>query len=102
MADSALDPIAVENAVYADVPEFGWRHPSLWFAQFNVFFDSRRIRSQSSMYNFIVANLPEQVATEVADLIYTRPSVSPYDTLKAAIIGRTAATDEQNLRKLRV
>ncbi|KER26671.1 hypothetical protein T265_06107 [Opisthorchis viverrini] len=54
----------------------------------------------SSRCNYVVGCLPDFVAREVSDLIYTRPSTDPYDALKAAIISRTAYSGEQNLRKL--
>ncbi|KAA3672504.1 uncharacterized protein DEA37_0005461 [Paragonimus westermani] len=94
MTDSDPDPTASENAVHVKLPEFGSRDPRLWFVQVKAIFDSGGIRSQKSMYNFMVANLPEQVATEVADLIYTRPSVSPYDTK-----GRNHRTNCSNRRE---
>lgn len=82
------------------LPEFGLSNPRLWFAQAEAVFESRRITTQRSKYNNIVGNLPTSVAAEVADLIYNRPNVNPYDSLKSAIISRTAASDEKNLRKL--
>jgi len=83
-----------------NLPTYGINNPRLWFARVEALFDCRRITSQSSRYSHIVAHLPDEVASEIADLIYNRPVTNPYDALKEALITRTAVSDEQNLRTL--
>lgn len=89
-----------DNILSIKLPSYGVHNPRLWFAQVESIFDFRRIKSQQTKYSCIVAHLPSEVAVEIADLIYDRPPLNPYDTLKSALINRTAATDEQNLRVL--
>ncbi|KER31055.1 hypothetical protein T265_02619 [Opisthorchis viverrini] len=100
MASEETQALEVDNVIYVKLPEFGSRDPRLWFAQLEAIFESRRITSQNSRYNHVVGCLPDFIAREVSDLIYSRPPTDPYDVLKSAIISRTGASDEQNLRKL--
>lgn len=89
-----------DNVMSVKLPAYGVGNPRLWFAQIEAIFHCRRITSEGTKYSHIVANLPTDVATEIADLIYERPAEQPYTKVKEALINRTAATDEQNIRTL--
>ncbi|KER18995.1 hypothetical protein T265_12063 [Opisthorchis viverrini] len=93
------DSAAADTKTSAD---YVWTNPleMVIFAQLEAMFESRCITSQNSRYNHVVGCLPDFIAREVSDLIYSRPPRDPYDVLKLAILSRTAASDEQNLRKL--
>ena len=93
-------PMTHENAILLKLPEFGTRDPRVWFAQVEIIFESRNISNQRTMYNHLVGNLPDFVASEVSDLIFQRPEKDPYDVLKSAILSRLSATDDENIRKL--
>ena len=100
MSEPEQTAITSDSVMTIILPDYGMNNPRLWFARVENVFDCRRITSQGSRYSHVVAHLPDEIASEIADLIYDRPAVNPYDTLKEALITRTAATDEQNIRTL--
>ncbi|VDP72406.1 unnamed protein product [Schistosoma curassoni] len=75
-------------------------NPRIWFAQVEVQFQRRSIRSQTSKYSFVLGLLPTEVASEVSDLIDNIPASNLYDQLKQAIIQRTSLSDEKRLQQL--
>ncbi|CAH8583910.1 unnamed protein product [Schistosoma intercalatum] len=83
-----------------NVPLFSRLNPRIWFAQVEVQFQRRNIRSQTSKYSFVLGLLPTEVASEVSDLIDNIPASSPYDQLKQTIIQRTSLSDEKRLQQL--
>ncbi|KAH9578573.1 hypothetical protein MS3_00004718 [Schistosoma haematobium] len=83
-----------------NVPPFSRLNPRIWFAQVEVQFQRRNIRSQASKYSFVLGLLPTEVASEVSDLIDNIPAPNPYDQLKQAIIQRTSLSDEKRLQQL--
>ena len=50
------------------------------------------------MFNYVVSQLPPNMAAEVRDLILSPPR-EPYKTLKATLIMRTSETAAQRLKK---
>ncbi|CAH8674423.1 unnamed protein product [Schistosoma haematobium] len=83
-----------------NVPPFSRLNPRIWFAQVEVQFQRRNIRSQASKYSFVLGLLPTEVASEVSDLIDNIPAPNPFDQLKQAIIQRTSLSDENRLQQL--
>ena len=98
VTDSA--PTHTENMVHLTLPPYCPREPRAWFLQLDVLFECRRITSQRTMFSTVVQNLPSDLIVDLADVIRPIPAVNPYDTLKEAIIKRTATSDEANLRQL--
>lgn len=56
--------------------------------------------SQKTKYEYIVASLSPEYATQVRDLILHVPTTSPYDMLKRQLIALTALPPERRLREL--
>ena len=63
-------------------------------------FSTRGITAQKTKYEYVVASLSPEYATQVRDLILHVPAASPYDTLKRQLIARTALPAERRLRQL--
>lgn len=100
MSESEQSNSELDSVMTVKLPPYGINNPKLWFARVEAVFDCRRITSQTSRYSHIVAYLPDEVASEIPDLIYNRPPLNPYNAIKEALIARTAVSDEQNLRTL--
>jgi len=49
------------------------------------------------MFDYVIASLSLEVATEVCDLILTPPGENQYNALKEQLIQRTAVSQQQRL-----
>ncbi len=72
----------------------------MWFAQVEAQFATKGIRVEKTKFDYIVASLSPDTATEVRDLILVPPTRNPYTVLKTALIRRTAGSNQQKLQRL--
>ena len=72
----------------------------MWFAQVEAHFTTRRITSQKTRFDFVIASRSPEFATDVRDLILNPPSANPYTVLKEQLIKRTAASEQCRLQQL--
>ncbi|CAB0033515.1 unnamed protein product [Trichogramma brassicae] len=103
---NALPPpaaAAVQPAIHrvaVKLPAFWSERPSLWFAQADSQFTLSDITSEVTKFRYVVFQLDARIALEVEDVITSPPAVTPYTFLRAKLIERLSASEEQRVRQL--
>ncbi len=96
----ALSEGAAVAAVSIRLPPFWPADPHVWFAQVEEQFATRGITVQNTKFDYVVASLAPEFATEVRDLILSPPTETPYETLKQQLVKRTMASEQRRLQLL--
>ena len=87
-------------AVAIKVPPFWSSDPQVWFTQVEAQFATRGINNQCTMFDYVIASLSPEVATEIRDLILTPPGEDQYNALRAQLIRLTGISEQHRLQQL--
>ena len=84
------------------IPPFWPANPAVWFAQVEAQFCNWGVAQQqhSQHFDYVIATLDPDMATEVRDLNLHPPAEQPYDRLKETLIQRTEASEQRRLQQL--
>ena len=77
------------------IPLFWPSDPMLWFTQVESQFMLRGITAQVTKFHHVLANLLQDIATEVRDLLINPPEENFYDVLKETLIIRTTLSEQR-------
>ena len=61
---------------------------------------TRQITLKKTCFDYVIASLSPEVATEIHDLILKPPEATPYKVLKEQLIHRTAASEQHHLQQM--
>ena len=87
------------SAVAIKLPIF-YDNPATWFTHAEAQFHTRGIIDQHTMYSYVAASLRPEVATEICDLLFTKPANKPYFMLKTELTTCTTASEQKRLHQL--
>ena len=90
----------VVSAVAVKIPPFWPADPQVWFAQVEAQFTTRNVTNERTRFDYVVASLAPEFATEVRDLLLAPPERDAYSTLKTQLIQSTAASEQRRLQQL--
>lgn len=82
------------------VPPFWPNEPALWFVQLEGQFALSNITADVTKFYHVIANLDYKYICEVKDIIAKPPTDNKYDKIKAELISRLSASQEQRVRQL--
>ncbi len=93
-----LQPLPPTPAAFVAVaikqPPFWLAYLFVWFAQIKAQFATRNITNQRTLFDYVVAALSNEYATEVRDIILNALQEDAYSMLKDLLIKRSTALEE--------
>ena len=100
MTDPGTASGGTVGTITLKLPPFWPADLDIWFAQVEAQFTTRGITVEKTKFDYIIASLSPETATEVRDIILAPPTDLPYTTLKKELIKRTAGSNQCKLQKL--
>ena len=82
------------------LPAFWPENAEVWFAQAEAQFAIKSISVSKTKFYYAVASLPQEVATQILDLIRAPPAGDPYKVLRERLITLYSLNDYQRFEAL--
>lgn len=94
------DNVCFHEVQAVKLPPF-WAHsPATWFIQAEAQFALSRITSDATKYNYVVANLSQDIAESIADQLESPPTTEMYENIKKILIARHSLSIEKRISQL--
>nr|VZI36974.1 unnamed protein product [Spirometra erinaceieuropaei] len=97
-SDSTSQPIAGIHTF--DLPSVWLGDIALWLRTVESRFALRQITREDTKFQYVVAALPMDIATDLRDIIDCPPTEAPYTALKEALISRISLSTQKRLQRL--
>lgn len=97
---STGDQISPPSIATVKLPEFWTTDSELWFITIESIFRKNRITTQLSKYDYVVAALPQSIASIVRDVLRAPPADNPYEKLKMELTRRTTESEQRRIQQL--
>ncbi|GBM14139.1 hypothetical protein AVEN_60968-1 [Araneus ventricosus] len=85
------------------IPVYNRSDPALWFIMCESTFKvavPKLITESITKFNYVVSDLPPEVASLVLDILMNPDATYPYTHLRTELINRSSASSQQEIRQL--
>lgn len=82
------------------LPPFWPHNPALWFSQVEASFLCAGVTTDATKFALVVSQLDHRYAAEVQDIITSPPATEAYAKLKAELVRRVSASQEERVRQV--
>lgn len=90
----------VESSTFQKMPPFWKNLPEAWFLQVEQLFLLNRVTTEETKFRLVVSVLPQEVITEVVDVLRHPPQDNPYSFLKESLLNRLTCSEEKKIELL--
>ena len=88
------------NATSVKLPQFWQGNPEVWFAQVESVFNTRKITTQKTKFDYVIQALDNFTADRVQGIVLSPPDTTPYDAIKKALVKAFGKSQEQKDQEL--
>ena len=82
------------------LPKFWMSCPETWFVQIESIFTLKGINDDKIKYLHVITSLPEDVITNISDVVQDPPTVDKFKFIKSKLIQRYSLSDDNRFEKV--
>ena len=98
-AESNEEPVTLVDKVSVKLPPFWAEKPEIWFAQAEAQFTISGIKTETTKFNYLLAQLSQNVAENIWDLVNSKET-SKYTAAKKRLLAIFSESEERQIKKL--